>query len=218
MKGCLRYGLILLIGLIIGLIIALGVMTLQQQGLLNWLNAPLQNRATVILERIQQMSVLTTTRYNFSSIVTSEREMPPLLAGLYGERQVLVAVGYVTAGIDLSRMTEQDITTQDGVMTIRLPAPTLQDCILDEGASYIAERDTGIFNRSAPDLDVQARQYAIEQFRDQSLNQNILGEVQGQAQVAISEFVTLLNIPGVTTVSVETASPDPNAPIPPSCQ
>lgn len=216
--GCFRTLLLLLVVVILSASITTGILLLQQQGLLPWLGGDYVNRATVVLESVQQMSVLTTTRYNFSSVVTTEREMPPVLAALYGERQVLVAVGHVTAGIDLSLMGPEDVTIENGVLTLHIPPPTLQDCFLNEGASYVMARDTGVFSRSAPHLEGQARQYAIHEFRQTAISEGILTEVQQQATTALTEFVQLLNIEGVHTVHIQTIEPDPLAPLPQSCQ
>jgi len=217
-RGCLKTVGLLLLVVVVAIIAAFGTMYAAQLGLLPGFNANYQNRATVVLDSVQQMSVLTTTRYNFSGLVTSEREMPPLLAALYGERQVLVAVGHITAGIDLSQLGEDDIVISGNALAITLPPPTLQDCFLDESASYVASRDTGIFSRSAPDLEGQARQYAIQQFRTQAAESNILDEVQRQSQVAIGQFIQALSIPGVTQITIVNTPPLPDAPLPQSCQ
>ncbi|MCA9906656.1 MAG: DUF4230 domain-containing protein, partial [Anaerolineae bacterium] len=74
--------------------------------------------ATVILERIQALAELTTMRYNFSGIVTTEREMPPLLRIIYGERQVLVAVGTIEAGVDLRQISSDDIHIEGNTLTV----------------------------------------------------------------------------------------------------
>ena len=216
--GCVRTLILLVVVIILAALVAIGVLTLQDRGLLPWLVGDYQNRATIVLESIQEMSVLTTTRYNFSSLVTTERDMPPVLAALYGERQVLVAIGHVTAGIDLSLMGPEDVTIADGVITLHLPPPTLQDCFLNEGASYVAERDTGVFSRSAPQLEGQARQFAIQQFRDTAMQEGILGNVQQQATTALTEFIRLLGIEGVSRVSIVTTEPDALAPVALSCQ
>lgn len=217
-RGCMRNFTLLVVVVVVATVVALTFLFSQQMGLLSFLGTPTyQNRAVVVLDSVQKMSVLTTTRYNFSSIITSEREMPPLLAALYGERQVLVAVGHVTAGIDLTQLTENDITIAGNTLTINLPPPTLQDCFLNEGASYVAERDTGIFARSAPNLEGQAREFAIGQFRQQAMDGGILAEVQRQSQVAIGEFIAALGIPGVTQINVTTAPPD-SATLPMTCQ
>ena len=217
MRGCFRYFLLMVFALIVAAVVSVVVVLLSNQGLLPWLNTGFRNQATVVLTSVQQMSVLTTTRYNFSTMVTSEREMPPLLAGLYGERQVLVAVGTVTAGIDLSRMSRDDVWIEGQTVNLRLPPPVLQDCFLDENASYVAQRDTGLFARNAPELEGQARQYAIQQFRQAALDQDIFENVQQQAATAITQFVDVLDIPGVNTINVITTPMDPASPLPPSC-
>lgn len=216
--GCFRTLLLLLAVAVVAASVTTGILLLQQQGFLPWLGGDYVNRATIVLESIQQMSVLTTTRFNLSSVVTTEREMPPVLAALYGERQVLVAVGHVTAGIDLSLMGPDDVTIANGVLTLHIPPPTLQDCFLNEGASYVMARDTGLFSQSAPHLEGQARRYAIQQFRDTATQEGILDNVQQQATAALTEFVTLLDIDGVQRVVVVTTEPDPLAPLPQSCQ
>src|SRR3990172_2140282 len=101
----------ILIGILI-LFIAAMVATLfmVQQGILG---TPPRLNATVVLERIQKISSLVTTRYSYSSMVTSERDMPGILAALYGERLAMVAVGYVTAGVDLSTLTQEDVTFEN---------------------------------------------------------------------------------------------------------
>jgi hypothetical protein len=177
--------------------------------------SPVTVQATTVLEKVQSMSQLTTTRFNYSSLVTSERELPGILAGLYGDRLVMVAVGHVTAGIDLRQLTAESVTRQGDTMTIRLPPPQLLDCFLDEQASYVVSRDTGLFARPAPNLDVSARRYAIGQFRDMALHDDIFAQVQINAQAAITNFVSGL---GVKQVNVLTTPRDPNSPLPDSCK
>jgi hypothetical protein len=171
-------------------------------------------QATLILDRVQAMSALTTTRYNYSLLVTSTREMPPILAGLYGESLSLVAVGHVNAGIDLSRLEAKDIVEQDGRLVITLPPPTLQDCFFDEPQSYVVRRDTGLFANASPELDNEARRYAIQQLRDAALTDGILAEAQTQAAAVITQLVTAF---GVQQVQVNTTAPDAAAPFPTTC-
>jgi hypothetical protein len=177
--------------------------------------SPITVQATTVLEKVQAMSQLTTMRYNYSSLVTSERDLPGILAGLYGDKLIMVAVGHVNAGIDLRQLTADSVTRQGDTMTIRLPAPQLLDCFLDEQSSYVVSRDTGLFARPAPNLDVAARRYAVGQFRDMALHDDIFGQVQTNAQVAIVNFVSGL---GVKQVNVLTTPRDPNAPMPDSCR
>jgi phosphotransferase system HPr-like phosphotransfer protein len=176
---------------------------------------PVVITATVMLERIQALSQLTTVRYNYSSLITTERDMPPLLAALYGEKQIMVAVGHINAGIDLSQITPDNIVRDGRTLTITLPPPALQDCFLNEQTSYIVSRDTGIFARPASNLDTEARRYAIQQFRDMALENGILNDVQIQAQEVIQGLLSAIGEDN--TIKIVNTPPDPNAPLPETC-
>src|SRR5712691_1013941 len=164
-------------------------------------NVPITIQATTILDRIQSLSDLVTTRYNYSSLVTSQREMPGILNALYGDKLMMVAVGRVNAGIDMSQVTISDITRQGDTMIVKLPPPKLLDCFLDERSSYVVQRDTGFFSKPAPNMDVEARRFAVGQFRDMALKGEILSEVQKHATQVVQELVTGL---GVKKVEIQT--------------
>ncbi|MBI5671004.1 MAG: DUF4230 domain-containing protein [Chloroflexi bacterium] len=185
-------------------------------GIQNMFNAPVLVNIQLALDSIQGMSQLTTVRYNYSSLVTSERDMPDILKLLYGEKQVMVAVGHVNAGIDLSQIGPDDVTQDGDTITVRLPPPQLQDCFVNEQESYIASMETGVFSRSAPELVVEGRRFAVQQFRARALEEGILNDVQAQAHTVIQNFVKSLY--PEATVSIVTTPPDPNAPLPATCQ
>jgi hypothetical protein len=177
--------------------------------------SPILVQGTTVLEKIQAVSQLTTTRFNYSSLISSERELPQILAALYGDKLVMIAVGHVTAGIDMRQLTKDSVSGTGEVMTIKLPPPQLLDCFLDEQSSYVVSRDTGLFARPAPNLDVEARRYAARQFRDMAMKDEILNQVQANTKTVIQALVSDL---GVKQVNVITAAPDPNAPVPDSCR
>jgi len=169
-----------------------------------------------VVERINRLQELTTVRFNYANIVTSERELPGVLNALYGDRQVMVAVGHIEAGVDLSSLTQDDITVTDGVMTIQLPAPAIQDCFLNENESYVVSRDTGVFAAAAPELDGETRRFALQQFRAQAMEDDILAEAQSETALVVQEFIQLF-IGDEVTVQVEVAAPRADAPLPGSC-
>ena len=176
--------------------------------------SPVTLQSTTVLDRVQSLSELVTTRYNYSSVVTSQRDLPGILGALYGDRLLMVAVGHINAGIDMKGISMSDITQTGDTMTIQLPAPQLQDCFLDEHASYVVARDTGIFARPAPNLDQEARRYAVGQFRDLALNSELFNDVQTNATLIVGKFVTAL---GVKNVNVVTTPPDTTN-MPDSCK
>jgi hypothetical protein len=189
------------------------------RGLFSWLtgDVPTQTTAVTLLDRIQLLAQLTTTRYSYSNILTSERELPPILQGLYGERLVMVAVGEVNAGIDLSALTQDRIQTVDNTLVIRLPEAQLQDCFFNEQESYVISRDTGFFAQPIPALDEHARRYALVQFRDRAIEDGILRDAQAQAEASVYEMVVALTGDSNQGVRV-TSDPTTTPVIPPTCQ
>lgn len=172
---------------------------------------------TLVLEQVQNLAELTTTRYNFSSVVTSERDMPPLLRAIYGDRQLLFAVGYIEAGIDLDELDETDFVITDTTLAVVLPGATLQSCALDENNTYVMERETGIFAPQAANLDSDARRYAIAQFRDQALENGILQEAETEARIVIEQLLLASN-PSLQEISIRFAPATANATLPENCR
>ncbi|MDQ7037187.1 MAG: DUF4230 domain-containing protein [Anaerolineae bacterium] len=168
------------------------------------------------VERVQALSQLTTTRYNYANIITGQTDIPSFLNRLYGESLVMVAVVHINAGIDIGEITEEDIVYDEvnDMVTITLPAPTLQDCFLDEGQSYIADRSSGIFAQPSTDLDTATRRFALAQFRDQALEEGILTDAALEAQAVVSEFFAVASDIDITVI-VEPINPD--APLPETC-
>jgi hypothetical protein len=168
------------------------------------------------VERVQALSQLTTTRYNYANIITGQTDMPAILSRLYGESLVMVAVVHIDAGIDVSQITEQDIVYDEAAqtVTITLPAPTLQDCFLDEGESYVAQRQTGVFALPSPTLDTTTRRYALAQFRDKAIEDGILNDAAAEAVAVVSEFLGTVSEAQII-VNIEPATA--NAPLPETC-
>ena len=211
LKGVFKVGGLL----VLVAVLMLGILFAYSQNLIPFLQPPrLTMNATTILDRVQGLSQLTTTRYSFSTIITTESDMPEWLKPIYGQKQVLVAVGYVTAGVDMRGIQAGDVQLNGEALTLRLPAPALQDCILDEGKTYIAAQDTGLFSRPASNVDQETRRYAIQQLRQSALDGNILNEAQAQATTAVTQFANLL---GVQSVQVTFQPAEVEAALPPSC-
>lgn len=166
-----------------------------------------------VLERIQSLSSLLTIRYNYTSVILPQRELPPILAALYRDKLMIVAVGHIKAGIDVNRLVVKQIGSD--TVEITLPAPQLMDCFLDEKASYAISRDTGFFARTLPNLDVETRRYVVGQLRDMALKANIFMEVQTQASTVLRSFTAGM---GIKNIIIKTTPANVNAAWPDSCR
>jgi len=160
---------------------------------------------TLVLERVQALANLTTIRYNYSQTITTQRDLPDALELFYGEQITLLAVGHINAGVDLDALGADNITLNEGVLSIRLPPPTLQDCILNAQQTQVVSSDTGLFT-SDSDIETQTRQVAIRRIRDVALEQGILGDANANAAQVLEQMLSLSLIvaadEGTTPVSV----------------
>ena len=145
-----------------------------------------------IIERVQNLQELKTVRYNFSNIVQSEVEMPPLLASLYGDNIVIIAVGHIEAGIDLAQLTPDDLTLEGNTLTITLPAPQILSCYLDEQQTEVVERNRGIFAPTGVQLDNAVRRFALSQFVDIALEDGILLDAAEEGEETLRQLVTFV--------------------------
>lgn len=178
-------------------------------------------RVASILESVEQLSTLTTTRYQYSNTFRVYRDMPPLIAVLYGQEMTLFASGYVTAGVDLSQLSEQNVQISGTTLTLTLPAPTLQDCFFDESTSEIIGERRAFFQGSPQELQVTGRRIVINSIRDSALEAGILNEAKAQAEEAVTNFLQLAAGGQFTTIRVIAAPPNPPvdpALLPSSCR
>lgn len=178
------------------------------------------------VEPFNELSQLTTMRYNYANIVTISTEMPPALQALYGSSLALVAVGHIEAGVDMGQMTQEDIA-YDGetrTLTLNIPAPTLTTCYLDTQRTYVADQRTGVFASNQPRLNDESRRYALRRFRDMAQEEGILADAQAKAEAVVKGFAeTLVNAPlpadAVPVTVVVTTKPAPkNAPLVETCR
>jgi hypothetical protein len=230
--GCLSGCRNLLVTALIVVVAFLGGIGLTQFGILDALFGfgPPQVTVDSVLEQVQLVQELVTSRYLFSTIVNIERDLPPILQALYRDSLTLVGSGTVVAGIDLEQLRPEDIiltvsntpdlaervseaisALADGrpikspvvTVIIRLPAPQIFDCFLDESRSYVASRTTGLFARQAPEFDTTARQRIVSYLYDEALESGILTDAGRQAEVALVSLIRTLNpLVGEITVMV----------------
>jgi hypothetical protein len=143
-----------------------------------------------VLESIRQLSQLTTVERNYSRTITTERQLPDVLQLLYSDRLVYFAVTSIQAGIDIAQIGEDDIIINGSTLTIILPPPTLTNCFIDESASRVISRDTGVFASPAPNIESEARIGALFYFRDLAVDEGILAEASTQAEITLEALFT----------------------------
>lgn len=158
---------------------------------------------TVILE-IRALSRLETASYTIEKIITAESGEGPL-GFLFRDRLLLVAHGQVIAGVDLGRMSEDDIQVVGDRVFVTLPAAEVFVTTLDNDQTYVYDRETALFGQQV-DLETLARQAAEGAILEAALEDGILELAQNNAENVIR---TLLLGLGFNEVVFVTATPMP---------
>lgn len=192
---------------VFAVILIAGLLLLQAVGalpgnLLNSLQAPQPTPTVVVLppvlKVIQQTPKLETASYFLSTVADVSQRV-----GLLQQEQrvILVACGSVTAGIDLSKITDANISVNGDTVLIQLPDTEVFHVELAEDhqpdCTYTAYRTDGILLESAQNLESEARIQAMGRFRATALDNDILATARKNAE---TELRRLLFLVGYKTV------------------
>jgi hypothetical protein len=144
-----------------------------------------------IIHDVQSLARLETIRYNIEKIITAETGQGTF-AFLIQDRLLLVAHGWVTAGIDMAKIKTEDMWLDQGVLNVRLPVAEVFDAALDNEKTYVYERDTGILKSPDPNMETTARQAAQAEILKAAMEDGILSQAMTNAQVYIRWFFETL--------------------------
>lgn len=161
-----------------------------------WLFGEGQSQTTtspVVVEDIQKLDRLDTVRMTESVVVTKDTGGTELRRFLTGEEVLLVAVGKVEAGVNLSSLKKDDVRVDGKSVRIRLPKPEVSSVSLDEEKTRLYDRDQGIL-RLRPDetLVEEARKDAQDELLAAASQNDILTTAESNAEDTVRTFLTTL--------------------------
>ena len=161
-----------------------------------WLFGEGQSQTTtsaVALEGIQKLDQLDTVRMTQSVVVTNETGGTELRRFLTGEEVILVAVGDVEAGVNLSDLTEDDVQVGEKTVTLRMPEPEISSGALNEEETRLYDRDQGILRiRADETLVEEARQEAQDELVAAARQNDIRATAELNAEDTVRTFLTTL--------------------------
>jgi hypothetical protein len=154
-----------------------------------------------IINEVRAVARLETIHYTIEKVITAEMNQG-VLGPLFGDKLLLVAHGYVIAGIDMQKINPEDMwLDSSNNLHVRLPQAEILVATLDNEKSYVYDRSTGIFQKPDPTLETQARQVAEDEIRKAALDDGILEQAMVNATVFLEG---LFNNLGYKTVIFET--------------
>lgn len=157
----------------------------------------------IIINDLTRMAQLQTAEISMTEIFSAQVGTEEFF-GLFEDSMIFVAVGQVTAGIDLAKLTPNDIEISSfQTATIRLPQPEIFVVALDNEQSRVMNRDTGLLIEANPQLETEVRRAAVKNFEKKAIEEGLLDEATASAQETIGGLITSLGF-GATVFIDET--------------
>jgi hypothetical protein len=146
------------------------------------------SRPTVV-RHVQQLQRLETVVFGMDKIVSGGWESRYLPSFLAGEQLLLIVYGEVTAGVDLVRIAESNVTVNGPGLDIELPQSEVFAVRVDNEKTRVYSRRTGLFSRVDPHLETEVRREAEKQIRQAALDAGILRVAAANAQTTLTTFL-----------------------------
>jgi len=146
----------------------------------------------ILIQQIQGLSELTTTVFVMDAIAPTSSQRK-LGEWVIGETSLLyIARGEVKAGLDLSKITPDDVKINQDTITIELPSPEILDRKIDVTKSQVYDYDRGFLNLgpdNAPQLQSEAQKQTLDKITQTACNENILDQANERAIVVVSQLM-----------------------------
>jgi hypothetical protein len=147
-----------------------------------------------MVQKITSMGKLELVKYEMKDII-DQREVHPILPD---SRVLFLAVGEVTACIDLTKVKRSDITQTKDSVVVLLPKPEICYAKLDHEKSKVYDIRGAWFQESAKDMVEAVYKLAEKKILDNAEEMNVLGMARQNAQLIFRPL--LESISGKTVV------------------
>lgn len=146
-----------------------------------------------VILQVRAIADLSTVTSYMSTVVEAQKAR---VGNVIVERLLLVACGRVKAGIDLSKLREEDLqVSSDGkTVTVRLPKAELQDVYLIDDSTQpcttrVYDRTNLIVLSPTLELEGQAREQAVKALREMAIQSGMLREATRNARAIIERVL-----------------------------
>lgn len=140
-----------------------------------------------IIHEVRSLAKLESIQYSVEKVITAEIAQGQF-DFLFGDKLLFVAHGMVIAGVDLGKLTTQNMWLEDGALYVNLPASEVFVATLDNENSYVYDRETGLLRKSDANLETQARQVAEQKILEAALADGILDQATVNAEAYLERL------------------------------
>ena len=110
------------------------------------------------------------------------------------DAMLLVAAGSATIGVDLEKLEASDVKWDEESRTakLRLPAPQVLSSRLDEDATYVYRRETGLLAKRNEQLESRGRKEALKAVERAATDPEVMARAKKQAERQLTALLTQL--------------------------
>lgn len=168
----------------------------------------------VLLKQVQALSQLVTVQYVLEkAVVWDDPPQSVLSQFVAGENHVLLlAHGIVKAGVDLGKLTPDDLQVRGKRVLIVLPHAQIMDAYLDDAQTKVIERKTGFLRSFDKDLEQNVRQMAVDDLRRAARLGGITRDAEARAQAQLANLFLQMGFETVEFQPARGAAPLPPEP------
>ncbi len=147
----------------------------------------------VIVQRLQALNRWETAQMVSQHLVEVRSESTWLPSFLFGERLLLIAQAEVVAGINMRRLSPENVQVQGDRIVLTLPPPQILSVRLNEVQTRVFTRERGwlVFTPDS-DLERRARLQAIQEARQAALRSDLLPFAMRRAEENLTAFLRAL--------------------------
>jgi hypothetical protein len=160
---------------------------------------------------IRSLARLETAQFHMERVIDLRQKQEALMGLIDTEDAILlVAAAQVSAGVDLEKVSDDDIEVDDERKTVslRLPAPEIFDATLDNERTYVHTRDTGVLADRVEGLETKARQEAERRLRQAAEEAGLLKVARDNAETTVRSLLKSL---GFESIEIRFAEDAPQA-------
>jgi hypothetical protein len=154
-----------------------------------------------VVVAVRDLARLESAEYHVERVIDLRDRQERVFGLVQAEDAILlVAVGKVQAGVDLSQVEPEDVVVDEEAsrVEITLPEPEVFDTFLDNERTFVHSRETDVLARRAIDLETRARQEAERTLTAAALEGGILDRARDNAERTVRSLVGGLGYREVT--------------------
>lgn len=155
-----------------------------------------------VVVAVRDLARLESAEYHVERVIDLRDRQSRLFGLIRSQDAILfVAVGQVSAGVDLAELADGDVVVDRaaGTAVITLPPARVLSVRLDNERSWVYARSTDVLAQRKEDLETRARQEAERTLEQSAVDGGILERARANAERTVASFVRSL---GYTSVSV----------------